>query len=537
MARLLPCCLVSFGLWALVTPSTGAAVSLNTTDDFVSMALGMDEECQPGAPGGCALSALQLHGRRTRPQSQGQSVAASEMSRGGNASLAREGPWLPTPPGVNLGGWLCLEDWFFSGTSGRDVSTNDHRGQGRCFPPLVPSIRWSSEGLLTKQLVDHGGYKATIKAFEAHRRTYIGEDDLRKMAALGIKTVRLPLTWAAFADALKPLSHEAYGRHDPERQMWVVPDPFYTRSTAWVTIPRVHLAEFARMCRRHGLRVLFDLHAFPGGSSDATYSGVWPQRPAFWTEKARIGGGKVPLWMTGLWIAKALVQWVEHLDREALEGVAGVSLMNEPAHLAAKASRPWAYEFQIPKWLETSAHFFRGSRLPRMGKRLYIQVVPTAFKDFLAVVPGWYARAFSPQERHSWAVIDVHWYAAWDAGRCDGRTSPGGGYHCGQPVDHVRGIMHGCVERFAGGFLSHFDGNKACSEMSVGTYEHAQCACRDGGLLHAFLEEQVKTMGHFGIEPFFWTWRMPFGQAFEPGWSLKHLAGMENPPPGSLCRA
>ena len=53
--------------------------------------------------------------------------------------------------GVNLGGWLCLEDWFYSGNSGLHVSTIDHDGQGRCLPPLR-SIPWTSEGNLTFEL-------------------------------------------------------------------------------------------------------------------------------------------------------------------------------------------------------------------------------------------------------------------------------------------------------------------------------------------------------------------------------------------------
>lgn len=54
--------------------------------------------------------------------------------------------------GVNLGGWLCLEDWFYSGDRGLHVSTVSEHGQGRCLPPAVSNTPWDSEGNLTFQL-------------------------------------------------------------------------------------------------------------------------------------------------------------------------------------------------------------------------------------------------------------------------------------------------------------------------------------------------------------------------------------------------
>jgi len=410
------------------------------------------------------------------------------------------------------------------------------QGQGRCFPPKVPSKRWSSEGLLTKQLSDSRGMRAAAAAFEAHRRSYMSDGDLRSIAALGIKTVRLPLTWAAFADALASMAPKLYGVHNPEKDTWIVPDPFYTETTAWATIPRALLADFARQAGRHGLKVLFDLHAFPGGSSDATYSGVWPQRPAFWTGRMRVGDRGATLRDCGLLIAKALVQWVEQLGAEEQVGIAGVSLMNEPAHMAAMAKEPWADERQILSWLAAAGQIFRESQLPRNGQRLYVQVVDTAFKDFLVSVTPWWPNTFSFQERHSWAVIDLHWYAAWLAGKCDGRTIPGGGFLCDQPLDEVRPLLRRCADKFSVDFFaSHFEGNRACSEMSVGTYEDGRYACTDRAVLRTFLQEQVASMQEQGIEPFFWTWRMPYASVFEPGWSLKHLAGLEDPHAASFC--
>ena len=37
------------------------------------------------------------------------------------------------------------------------------------------------------------------------------------------------------------------------------------------------------------------------------------------------------------------------------------------------------------------------------------------------------------------------------------------------------------------------------------------------------------------IEPFFWTWKMPFGPNFEAGWSLKYVLGLEKDPDRALA--
>jgi len=37
------------------------------------------------------------------------------------------------------------------------------------------------------------------------------------------------------------------------------------------------------------------------------------------------------------------------------------------------------------------------------------------------------------------------------------------------------------------------------------------------------------------IQPFFWTWKMPFGPNFEAGWSLKYLLGLEDSKLGQQC--
>ena len=41
-------------------------------------------------------------------------------------------------------------------------------------------------------------------------------EELQEIVRSGIRTIRLPVTWAAFADALAPLSPSVYAAHNPD---------------------------------------------------------------------------------------------------------------------------------------------------------------------------------------------------------------------------------------------------------------------------------------------------------------------------------
>lgn len=444
-------------------------------------------------------------------------------------------PAPPLPAGTNFGGWLVLEDWFFSGQEGRYVTSADTAGQGVCLPPQARGTvdRWPSEGVLVQQLNSSVGPRKTLDVITSHRHSYIGESDLALLAELGIRKVRVPITWAAFADALAPLSPGVYGAHNASRDAVIVPDPFHSGKAALVTVPRAWLAEFLRRAAGHGVRVVLDLHSMPGGSSDGTYNGVWPHTPAFWTATAKVGGATVALTTAGLWVVAALIDWIESLDEEARIAVDGITVMNEPAHMAA--SLGFAQEEVVLRWLESAAELFRQSSLPDRGVKMYVNMIETAFADFWGVVGPWWEKTFSEAERHTWAVFDQHWYTAWDGGRCDGRVLPGGGYLCDEPLDKVRELLRSCAKGFTQLLTSHIQGLKSCSEFSAGTFADAVVACNDRKLLRAFLEEQIAVFKEDDVEPFFWTWRMPYGPSFEMGWSLKKLLGHEDTPTQHPC--
>lgn len=449
------------------------------------------------------------------------------------------------PAGVNVGGWLNLEDWFYSGVGGRSVSTGPDfpNGQGACLPPrllqLEDGFRWSSEGNLTFRLLNHSDVKGdkskVADIYMAHRRSFIGDDDLKKMSEEGIKYVRAPVNWGAFADSLAFLDNEEYGSHDPDKDAVMVMDPYYNTTHAFITTPRKWLADFIRKVGKHGMSVLLDMHAMPGGSSDGTYNGIWPNRPMFWTESVNSSDGKaVPLTEVGQRVVQGMVSWLEQLDDDALNAVRGVTIMNEPAHLSA--GKDWATEEGTLAWLKEASETFRASKLPDKGVRLYMNVIETAFKDFTATVKPWFENTFTKKERSSWAVMDKHFYTAWGGGYSSGRVSDWGKYHCDDDIDDIKAALKKIMHDFAEGFKNDFpDSLRATSEFSVGTYDLAIEACKDPQVIQTFLDEQVQAYEDHDIEAYFWTWRMPYGPSFEPGWSLKYVLGLESERPNPLA--
>jgi len=159
-------------------------------------------------------------------------------------------PFRPT--GVNLGGWLNLEGYML-GLEGTD---------------------WQIRAALRRQL----GEAQAAAFFEAYEAAFVNETDLREIARLGFNTVRLPLNWRRFEDEAAPFAY--------------------------------HEAGFAPVealfdgCARHGLAVLLDLHAAPGGQNTTPpadnptgYPELWQSRHhqdrvvAWWEAMARRFGG------------------------------------------------------------------------------------------------------------------------------------------------------------------------------------------------------------------------------------------------------
>jgi len=171
--------------------------------------------------------------------------------------------------------------------------------------------------------------------------------------------------------------------------------------------------------------------------------------------------------------------------------------------------------------------------------KLYMNLIETAFPagEFYDFTVPWWNALVGHEDRHSVAVFDQHWYTAW-AGKqgAVGMLSGDVRARCDQPLESLRAMLASRVQGFASELASRVDGLKSCSEFSAGTNQDAVLACNDRDISNAFIGVQVQETERLGIQAFFWSWKMPYGPAFESGWSLKANAGMEDSPPPHQCR-
>ena len=132
--------------------------------------------------------------------------------------------------GTNLGNWLNPEGYMF--------------GFGRCESPYMMDEMF-------RQLV---GPEETAKFWAAFKDAYVTEDDIAFIAATGANTVRLPFHYKLFT------VEDYLGSNDPEEGFSRFDDV-----VGW--------------CRKHGLKVVLDMHSCPGGQTgtnhDDSYGYPW----------------------------------------------------------------------------------------------------------------------------------------------------------------------------------------------------------------------------------------------------------------------
>ncbi|KAL7482681.1 hypothetical protein ACHAW6_008338, partial [Cyclotella cf. meneghiniana] len=362
---------------------------------------------------------------------------------------------VPIPSGVNLGSWLSLEDWFYVGANGAvEVASPDDAVAASCLPPLhldeSTGPRWNSETDLLEGLANHynkqmddkntnrgeslGPYGKAITTIHAFRSNYLDFDsDLSAMATIGIKYVRVPVSWCwtdfdpeGMITQIKIKSDDSddenfaliYMGDEEVLDKLTCKDPFYS-DVRWPAIPRNFVKKFLRACATHGIKATLDIHTYPGGTSIGTFSGVWPRYSRFWTHgdaPATDKGEKD----VGREILKNFISWLETLSTEdpmAFEGLRALSPMNEPAHLAGlyngpkpvktdretflpplpdEISRNYLAELndgvlpnltQVPDgnhlrvfmWLRDAVNEFRQSQLPSLGVELHVNVHESLF--------------------------------------------------------------------------------------------------------------------------------------------------------------
>ena len=135
-----------------------------------------------------------------------------------------------------------------------------------------------------------------MRAISAHRSSYYDVDEeLRTMRDLGIRYVRVPLSWCLTDHDPSELvtknddpdvdgdnSGVVYMDDDEVKEKFTCRDPFHD-DVYWPAVPRNYLVNFLRSCAEHDIGATLDVHTYPGGTSIGTFSGVWPRYSRFWT--------------------------------------------------------------------------------------------------------------------------------------------------------------------------------------------------------------------------------------------------------------
>ena len=173
--------------------------------------------------------------------------------------------------GVNLGSWLVPEKW------------------------ITPAL-FKDSGNATDlyMLSDNLGKRNMTLRMDAHRDAWIVEDDFAWLAAHGVNAVRLPLGyWDVVDDTYYDLRQDAYPTGGSK---------YVQRALDWG--------------ESHGIKVLLDIHAAPGGQNGEDHSG----------RAKHIEFYRAPNVEYSLMVVEELVKrWGKH------PALFGIELLNEPA--------------------------------------------------------------------------------------------------------------------------------------------------------------------------------------------------------------
>jgi len=393
---------------------------------------------------------------------------------------------IKMPSGVNFGSWLSLEDYFFAGGGAVEVATPDDKTVAACLPPLHTGQgpRWQSETDLLANLTKEYGLSVALKVFHAHHVSFIDwENDLAALAALGVKHVRVPMSWCLTdhdPSTIDP-AHHSNRTDEALAKAFTCDDPFFG-GVQWPAVPRDIITGFLRACASHGITASLDIHTYPGATSIGTFSGLWPRWPRFWTHDRP----DAPKEDVGRGLLRDFIKWMESLqetDPEAFEGLLAISPMNEPAHLAglfgpggvmpdkksflpdlppemaqrfltdlnsfsddSYTSVPNGPHLRVLLWLRDAVELFRESSLPAFGKELHVNIHESILRPNVLphndgkdpggrhpgatrILAAWWRGITTEKERSSWAVLDMHHYHAWEP-TCQGASDgpPEGNY-------------------------------------------------------------------------------------------------------------
>ncbi len=168
--------------------------------------------------------------------------------------------------GTCVGGWMNMED-FINGYPG-------------------------SEGNIRRQIIKVLGEKTGRYFFERMLDAFFDEDDIQFIASLGATCVRLALNYRHFEDDMEPFVYKEEGFR--------------------------RLDEAVRLCEKHNLYVILDMHAVQGWQNSHWHSDNERGASLFWTHK------QFQDRLVGLW-----QEFARRYRGKAV--IAGYELMNEPS--------------------------------------------------------------------------------------------------------------------------------------------------------------------------------------------------------------
>lgn len=488
------------------------------------------------------------------------------------------------PNGVNLGGAFVLEDWFFSSDKvDHYVSTpctykNTGIANSNIFAndPQMQNFTWTSETDLIQKFLQKGYTEAQVEnMFQQHRDTYFEQEqngpknldeNFAKLQSLGITLVRLPITWAiTYPDhsyVIDPGRGGATVTIPATTKIVLVTDPFYP-NVKWASIPVGEIETILKTASRHNIKVMLDIHAYPGGSGDGTYNGVWPNPPRFWTTGLDNDGK--PIYQKNFQVIVGnVIAWASSLstrsDKSYIDGLAGISPMNEPAHLMGipiarcDSNSSWGITSynEVLDTLALSVADFKNSSLPSQHIKLDMNIIETMFPTTLSenqiysTIGSWWENITTESERKTWAIMDIHHYIAWDN-------------NCNQCLmKYVTANMittegFNQVKICSSWFLTlrgklglSQDSLLSTSEFSAATNSDTDLSCASGKVAkpyttpinyadyrNYFLEQQIKNAKKANIQTYFWTWMIPYNKNYQNEWALYSICSGPNPP--SFC--
>jgi len=179
--------------------------------------------------------------------------------------------------GVNLGGWLLLEEWMWASRMTEKGIRDEHT--------LVQV---------------HGGNQdpQAVRLMKEHWDSFVTEEDLDRLQRFGVTDVRVPIGW------------------------WLVDfDP----KDGFVDGGERFLFRLLRWLGKRGMRCLVDLHAVPGAQATRqSFTGKSEKAAFFFKRRANFERGKRAM----LKLAHLILSYEAYVETAGV--VSGIELVNEP---------------------------------------------------------------------------------------------------------------------------------------------------------------------------------------------------------------